>query len=264
MTKTNDLAESGILSMAPVDPIPSGSSRINVGPTERYVSAGAGTLLAVVGLRSGGLGGLLLVAFGGALIYRGSTGYCPVNNAIGRDTSEEKTETDVLEISESVTINKPREEVYQFWRQLENLPQFMQHLESVTQQDDKRSHWVAKVSTGNQVVNLLPAVAWDAEILEDEPNSRLVWRSVPGATIDNSGEVWFMDAPGNQGTEVHAIIKYRAPEGIVGEAVMKLFNPTFGQMVKGDILRLKELLEAGESVNGNNPTQHKVYKGVVL
>ena len=249
MAETNDLTNGGVASMAPVDPIPSGSSRINVGPTERYVSAGAGALLTVVGLRSGGLGGLLLAAFGGALIYRGITGYSLVNNAIGRDTSEEKTETDVLEISESVTVNKPREEVYQFWRQLENLPQFMQHLESVTQQDDRRSHWVAKVNTGNQVMNLLPAVAWDAEILEEEKNSRLVWRSVPGATVDNSGEVWFMDAPGNQGTEVHAIIKYRAPEGVVGEAVMKLFNPTFRQMVKADILRFKQLLEAGENSN---------------
>ena len=280
MAKTKDLAKSGVLSIAPVDPIPSGSSRINVGPAERYVSAGAGALLATVGLRKGGLGGILLAALGGALVYRGATGYCPVNNAVGRDTSEEKTETDVLEISKSVTINKPREEVYAFWRQLENLPQFMQHLESVAQQDDKRSHWVAKVSTGNKVTKLLPAVEWDADIVEEEQNSRLVWRSVPGATIDNSGEVRFVDAPGNRGTEVHATIKYRAPEGIVGEAVLKLLNPTLKQMVKEDIRRFKRLMEAGEiptlagqssgrekegeSVYRKQPTQQKEHEGVVL
>jgi len=246
MAKTTELAKSGVLDIAPVDPIPSGSSLINVGPAERYLSVGAGALLLTIGLRRGGLGGLLTAALGGVLTYRGATGYCPINSAIGRDTSGEKTETDVVEISKSVTINKPREEVYRFWRQLENLPLFMQHLESVTQTDNLRSHWVAKVSTGNALTRALPAVEWDAEIVEEEENSRLVWRSVPGATVDNSGEVWFMDAPGQQGTQVHAIIKYRAPEGIVGEAVAKLLNPAFGLMIQEDIRRFKRLLEAGE------------------
>ncbi|MGF7216882.1 hypothetical protein GGR92_003049 [Spirosoma lacussanchae] len=109
MAKTTDLARSGVLNVAPVDPIPSGSSLINVGPNERYLSVGAGALLLTVGLRRGGLGGLLTAALGGVLAYRGATGYCPVNSAIGRDTSGEKTETDVIEISKSVTINKPRQ-----------------------------------------------------------------------------------------------------------------------------------------------------------
>lgn len=280
MAKTTDLAKSGVLDLAPVDPIPSGSSQINVGPTERYVSVGGGALLATVGLRTGGFSGLLLSALGGFLVYRGATGYCAINSAIGRDTSGEKTETDVVEISRSVTINKPREEVYQFWRRLENLPQFMQHLESVTQLDKLRSHWVAKVSTGNALTRALPTVEWDAEIVEEEENSRLVWRSVPGATVDNSGEVRFVDAPGNRGTEVHATIKYRAPEGIVGEAVVKLLNPAFKQMVKEDIRRFKRLLEAGEipTIQGQpsgrhqegkpfpkkQPTQYKEHEGVVL
>ncbi|MGF7216883.1 putative membrane protein [Spirosoma lacussanchae] len=134
--------------------------------------------------------------------------------------------------------------MYRFWRQLENLPLFMQHLESVTQTDNLRSHWVAKVSTGNALTRALPAVEWDAEIVEEQENSRLVWRSVPGATVDNSGEVWFMDAPGQQGTQVHAIIKYRAPEGIVGEAVAKLLNPAFGLMIQEDIRQFKKLLES--------------------
>ena len=139
---------------------------------------------------------------------------------------------------------------------------------------------MAKVSTGNKVTKLLPAVEWDAEIVEEEQNSRLVWRSVPGATIDNSGEVRFVDAPGNRGTEVHATIKYRAPEGIVGEAVLKLLNPTLKQMVKEDIRRFKRLMEAGEipTIEGQSsarekegesfyrkqPTQQKEHEGVVL
>ncbi|AQG82658.1 SRPBCC family protein [Spirosoma montaniterrae] len=280
MAKTTDLAKSGIIDMAPVDPIASGSSRINIGETERYISVGGGALLTTVGLKTGGFGGLMLTALGGYLVYRGATGYCAVSHSLNRDTSEEKTETDVLEISKSLTINKPRAEVYAFWRKLENLPKFMQHLESVTEHDNKRSHWVAKVSTGNKIARALPAVEWDAEIVEEDENSRIVWRSVPGATVDNSGEVRFVDAPGNRGTEVHATIKYRAPEGIVGEAVLKLLNPALKQMVKEDIRRFKRLLEAGEipTLEGQpsgrekegeafykkQPTQHKEYEGVVL
>ncbi|QJW92181.1 SRPBCC family protein [Spirosoma taeanense] len=231
--------------MAPVEPIPSGSSQINVGENERFWSAGVGALLTTVGLRRGGLGGLFLATLGGVLVYRGASGYCPINSAIGRDTSGRKTETDVVEINKRITVNKSREEVYQFWRHLENLPQFMHHLESVTQQDERRSHWVAKAGAGKAVAKLLPTVEWDAEIIEEEPNSRLVWRSVPGATVDNSGEVRFVDARGNQGTEVQVTILYRAPEGSIGEAVMKLFNPAFKYMIKEDISRFKELMETG-------------------
>jgi uncharacterized membrane protein len=156
-----------------------------------------------------------------------------------------------------VTINKPREEVYQFWRKLENLPQFMRHLETVTQQDSKRSHWVARLDSENPVAKALPKVEWDAEIVEEEENSRLVWRSVPGATVDNSGEVRFVDAPGNRGTEVHATILYRAPQGIAGEAVMKLFSPAFKQMVKEDIRRFKRLMETGEIPTNEGPSGRK-------
>ncbi len=257
MAQTTDLAKSGVLDMAPVDPMPSGSSTINVGQTERYISAGAGALLTTIGLRSRGFGSLLLTAVGGYLVYRGASGYCPISKAIGRDTSDEKTETDVLEISKSVTINKPRAEVYQFWRKLENLPQFMMHLESVTQQDDKRSHWVARLDTENQFAKLLPKLEWDADIVEEEENSRLVWRSVPGASVDNSGEVRFVDAPGDRGTEVHATILYRAPEGMIGQTVMKLFNPAFKQMIKEDIRRFKRLMETGEIPTNESPSGRK-------
>ena len=50
-----------------------------------------------------------------------------------------------------VTINKPPEELYAFWRDFDNLPKFMNHLESVTAQDDTHSHWVAKAPLGQTV-----------------------------------------------------------------------------------------------------------------
>ncbi|GAA4408673.1 SRPBCC family protein [Nibrella viscosa] len=224
-----------------------------MGDTERIISAAGGAVMTAIGVQRGGLGGTLLAILGGSLIFRGVSGYCPVNEAVGRDSSTSDQGAEPLEISRSVTINKPREEVYQFWRQLENLPMFMHHLERVTQLDNKRSHWEAKP------VNVpgLTALAWDAEIVEEEENSRIVWKSVPGATVDNAGEVRFTDAPNNRGTEVHATIRYQPPAGALGSAVAKLFNPVFKDMVREDIRRFKYYLETGDvPVNNlkNQPT----------
>ncbi len=238
--KTESLAK--IPGMAQIDPMPSGSSKINVGESERIISVAGGALLATIGLRRGSLGGALLAVIGGVLVFRGASGYCPINEAIGRNTAEGKSETDVIEFSEVVTINKPREEVYKYWRKLENLPKFMTHLQSVTQLDEKRSHWVAPIP-GTEKFENFGNVEWDAEIIEEDENSRLAWRSMPGASIDNSGEVRFTDAPQGRGTELHATIKYRPPQGAVGELASKLLNPVFKNMVEGDIKRFKRLLE---------------------
>ncbi|KAB7725986.1 DUF2892 domain-containing protein [Rudanella paleaurantiibacter] len=242
MAKKHKQSKAKLPAMAQVEPIPSGSSKINVGDSERVLSVAGGALLATIGIRQGGLGGMLLAVLGSTIAYRGVSGYCPVNDFVGRDTSEAKAQTDVIEISQVVTINKPRAEVYQYWRHLENLPEFMTHLQSVTQIDDKRSHWVAPVP-GTEKFENFGNIEWDAEITEEVENSRLVWRSVPGASIDNAGEVRFTDAPQGRGTELHAVIKYRPPQGIVGELVSKLLNPAFKSMVEAEIRRFKRLLE---------------------
>jgi len=236
---------SRVLGIGQIEPEVSGSSRINVGQTERILSAAGGSLLLAYGLRKGTLGGLLLAVAGGSLIYRGASGYCPLNNAIGRNTAEPGEVTGSIEIARSLTINKPRAEVYAYWRQLENLPRFMFHLKEVKQYDPKHSHWVAQVADG-KLAKALGTVEWDAQIVEEVENERLVWKSVEGASVDNAGEVRFIDAPGNQGTEVHATIQYRPPAGGLGSAVMKLFNPAFKEMIKQDLRRFKQLMETGE------------------
>ncbi len=245
MKSLKKLAKPGTANLAPIDPIASGSSQLNIGPDERFLSVFGGSLLATVGLRRGGLGGVLLAALGGTLIYSGISGYSILNRAIGRDTSDGESETDVLEISEHIAIYKPKDEVYAFWRKLENLPRFMQHLASVTQLDTKRSHWIAKLDSANPLTKIVPTLEWDAEIIDEEENNYLIWRSVPGASVDNSGEVRFFNAP-QGGTEVYVTIKYRAPEGVVGETLMNLFNPAFKKLVQEDIQRFKRLLETDE------------------
>jgi uncharacterized membrane protein len=196
-----------------------GADQVNVGPTERVISLAGGTLLTILGVRRFSLvGGIALSLAGGALLYRGATGYCPVNETMGRNTA--RSQPKGLQLVQSVTINKPRQEVYDFWRQLENLARFMNYQAEVRSIDEKRSHWKANVPGG------LGTLEWEAEITRQEPGAWLAWQSLPGAAVNNAGEVRFQDAPGNRGTEVHATISYLPPAGGLGRAAAGLLNDT--------------------------------------
>jgi uncharacterized membrane protein len=138
----------------------------------------------------------------------------------------------------AVTINLPRSEVYAFWRDFENLPRFMKHLESVTVLDGRRSHWIAKGPAGSKV-------EWDAEITTDDPDSLIAWRSIGDSDIDNSGSVHFSDAPGDRGTEVLVQLSYDAPGGAIGRGIAKLFGEEPKLQVREDVQRFKALIETG-------------------
>ncbi len=220
-------------------PPATGSSRINVGKVERTLSVIAGTALAVYAFRKfNSVSGKMLGLASLALLKRGVTGYCEVNNAIGRNSAH--TSAGAMEVRATHTINKPREEVYAFWRKLENLPSFMKHLESVVEEDDTHSVWTARIPGG------IGTVTWKAEINQEEPDSLLSWSSLPGSTIDNAGEIRFVDAPGGLGTEIHARISYRLPAGDAGSVAGKLFNPMVERLIRADLRRFKSLLETGE------------------
>jgi uncharacterized membrane protein len=141
----------------------------------------------------------------------------------------------------AITIRRPTEEVYGYFRDLARLPSFMWHLESVQVTGDRRSHWVAKAPAGR-------TVEWDAEIVEEVPNQVIAWRSLPGADVENSGSVRFSSAPGDQGTEVEAELEYAPPGGPLGVIVAKLFGEEPSQQMKDDLRRLKQVLETGEVV----------------
>lgn len=226
---------------SPVSALPpaTGSTNLNVGTTERVVSALGGAALAVIGLRNfpkpGGIG---LLLSGGYLLLRGISGYCAINAAIGRNTAHRKASA--MEIRSTLTVNKPRSEVYAFWRRFENLPRFMRHLTDVKEESNGRSLWKAEIPGG------LGSVSWKAEILEDRPDEFLAWRSLPGSMIDNAGEIQFRDAPGNRGTELKVCLSYRLPAGDVGTMAGKLFNPAIEHMMKEDLRRFKSLMETGE------------------
>ncbi len=217
----------------------------NVGTAGRVLSVLGGAALVYYGWsrKQSPLGKSLTTA-GVYLILRGASGFCLVNEVLHVDTAHSKTEG--FEITSSVTILKPRQEVYQFWRQLENLPKFMQYLEFVRQTGPKRWHWVAKIPKNIIYKEKLTTIEWDAEIVQDEENSRIAWRSLPGSEVENSGEVRFTDAPANRGTVVQATISYHPPAGAAGKLAAKLLNPAFKELVKQDLRRFKRVLEAGE------------------
>jgi uncharacterized membrane protein len=143
-------------------------------------------------------------------------------------------------VTRTVSINKSPEELYSFWRKLENLPQFMNHLESVEEKDATHSHWVAKAPAGTHV-------SWDAEIVRDNPNELIAWRSTEDSTVPNSGSVRFVAAPEGRGTEVKVNIEYQPPAGVLGAIVAKLFGEEPQQQVNEDLLRFKQLWKRARS-----------------
>ena len=143
------------------------------------------------------------------------------------------------EVRAAITVNRPRKEAYAFWRDFENLPRFMAHLDSVQSEGERRSHWRATAPGGR-------TVEWDAEITDDRPSELISWRSLENAEVANAGTVRFEYAPGGRGTEIHVEMRYDAPGGGLGAMLAKLFGEEPTQQVKDDLRRFKQVLETGE------------------
>jgi uncharacterized membrane protein len=252
--ETNVLSTSANPQSSSIPPA-TGSSKLNVGQTERIISVVGGTTLSVLAIRNWkSVYGKAFAVLAAILLKRGVTGYCEINQVLKRNTAIKKASA--MEVKATFTINKAREEVFSFWRNFENLPTFMKHLYDVEVLDEKRSHWSAKLPGG------VGKVSWEAVIEEEEPNSFISWTSLPGSTIDNAGEVRFSDAPRNQGTEVHAKISYRLPAGDVGSLAGKLFNPLVEGMIREDLRRFKSLLETGEIAHAKQDTEAGLLKKI--
>lgn len=146
-----------------------------------------------------------------------------------------------IRVQKAITVNRSPEEVYAFWRDVENLPRFMRHLESVQDLGDGRSRWKARAPAG-------ATVEWEAELMEDRPNEMIAWRSVEGSDVWNTGAVRFRPAPGGRGTEVHVNIRYYPPGGVITSRLAMLFREEPGQQVADDLRAFKQVMETGEVV----------------
>ncbi len=149
-----------------------------------------------------------------------------------------------IRVKKAITVNASLSEAYGLWRNLENLPRFMNHLEAVVVLDERRSHWKAKAPLG-------AAVEWDAEITADVPDELIAWRSAEGAGVPNQGQVRFVSAPGNRGVEVRVDLTYDPPGGVVGATIAKLFGEEPSIQINGDLNRFKQMLELGEVVHSD-------------
>ena len=146
---------------------------------------------------------------------------------------------DPVEVNESFTILKSPDELFSFWRRLENLPSFMKHVDSVETLDSTRSHWRVRAPGGTHV-------EWDAEIVEEEPGRLIAWRSLPGSEIENGGSVRFRPATGNRGTVVEVTLFYAPPGGKAGAGLAKILGEEPQMQVREDLRRFKQLNETGE------------------
>lgn len=222
------------------------SSWRNVGDRERMMSTLGGGALAAIGLSRRSPLGMALAALGGVLMYRGVSGHCPAYRAMGvtsmRQGGIQDTKQSIhngVHVERSITVDKPIDEIYRFWRNFENLPRFMQHLHSVKDLGAGRSHWVARAPAGREV-------EWDAEIINEKQNELIAWRSLEGADVDNAGSVRFRPAPQGRGTEIRVSLQYHPPAGKLGATLAKLFGEAPEQQILDDLRRFKQVMETGD------------------
>ena len=218
----------------------------NISDVEKWASIAAGVGLALYGLGRLRKGGWVLATLGGLLLRRGATEHCDVYEALGVNTAGTGEDTRRalggsagVAVDESVTINRPIEELYRFWRNLENLPRFMRHLESVERITDTLSRWRAKAPAGT-------SVEWNAEIINEVPNQVIGWRSIEGSDVVSAGSVNFDDAGPGRGTRLRVRMQYSPPGGKIGAAIARLVGRDAATEIREDLRRFKQLVETGE------------------
>lgn len=205
----------------------------NVGGPERILSVAGGALM-LLNTLSNKKSNLVQTLAGTYLLLRGVTGFCLAYERLGKKELDFRAPN--VNIRTSVTVNRPRDQVYALWRRLENLPLFMKHLKKVEILDESRSEWTAAL------IGDVGTISWTSEIVKDDPGDTLSWHSLPGSSVENAGKITFTDA-WNAGTLVDIVISYHAPLGLLGEKAGRLLNPLFERMVEEDVRNLKRYME---------------------
>lgn len=159
--------------------------------------------------------------------------------ALAKEAAEDRSWHEAALVGRTVTIDRPREELYAFWRDFRNLARFLEHVERVEIGDGQRSHWVVSAPAGR-------TVEWDSVLTEDQPGRLIAWESAEGADVKNTGRVEFLDAAPGRGTMVRAEIVYEPPGGDAGKLIAKLFQEEPKIQARRDLRRFKQLMETGE------------------
>lgn len=212
------------------------------GTIERVAAFTTATAVMAYGLSRRNFPGVCLAAAATPLAYRGLAGTWPRtgNGRAPREvTRAALSGARGIHVRESVRLEKPIDEVYRFWSNLENLPKFTNYLESITDLGNRRSRWIAKGPAGMRV-------KWDAEIINEVENKVIGWESLPGGDVITAGSVNFDTVRNGRSTQVSVHFQYEPPAGRAGSFLAKIFGREPSQTVREDLRRLKQLLEAGE------------------
>lgn len=222
----------------------------NVGAIERWISGGLAGMLLVAAVRRRDVLGAGAGAGAAVLLYRSVTGYCPAYALLGVDSAARKrsyynASASVpygtgVRVESSIAVARPSQELYEFWRQLRTLPQFMEHVEEVTVLTARRSRWRVRAPVGSRVT-------WEAEIINDVPGQLIAWRSLPGSAIHHAGSVHFDRRDGV--TEVRVVLEYAPPARYVGASMARILGDDPQRAIAEDLRRFKAIVERGEHAN---------------
>ncbi len=220
---------------------------VNVGQIERILSIAGGSALAIYGIARRNTAGIGLALVGGELIRRGATGHCYLYQFLDLNTNDESPSTVAslpdnkgVRIKRSMTILRPADELYAFWRDVEKSPLYMHGIESVKATDTTHSHWVAKVPVGDV------AIEWNSEITEDVPDRLIAWRVEGQSPLGSGGQVRFEQAADGKGTIVTSEIEYPVFGGMLGAEAGKILGHLPEQEVRENLRQFKQIMESGE------------------
>ncbi|MCG6155762.1 SRPBCC family protein [Rubinisphaera margarita] len=222
----------------------------NVSRKEQWASLIGGGAVFLYGLRRGSWLGMLT---GGSLLYRGWTGHCMVYDQLGINTKEGHFDRPGVRaqhgrrVNWTLHINRDPQELYDFWRELSNLPNVMSHLVSVQSIDKERSRWTARGPMGQ-------TLEWEAEIITDKPGEVIAWQSLPGSQVDTAGSVHFRKSATGQGTDLEVTLKYDPPGGNMVAQIAHLVGQGLEDDLQEDLRRFKQICESGEiATNAQRP-----------
>lgn len=215
----------------------------NISTAEQWASVLVGSGLVFTGLRRFSRAGLIVAGAGVLLIRRGLTKHSGLYDRLGIDTAEGAASPEAyfhrgIHLEQVCTVDRDPMDLYCFWRDVRNFSKFTNHVVRISRIDDHRSHWVVTAPAGR-------TVEWDAELINDEPGVLLAWRSLAGADVHNAGSVRFLPSPDKRGTDVHVVVDYIPPAGRLGAFVARLFGENPQQQIRDDLLRFKQVMEAG-------------------
>jgi len=217
----------------------------NVGSRERWVSMLAGGGMVVCGLMQRSRWGAISLLTGASLLYRGITGHCAAYDTLGIDTAaQDRSHRGVKgghgrKVTWAIHINRDPRDLYDHWRNLENLPKMMRHLKSVQPLGERKTRWEAYAPLGQ-------SLSWDAEIVTDRAGEVIAWQSLPGSQVDTAGSIHFKRAADGDGTDLTISLKYDPPGGQLVAKLAHLVGQGLEQEVDEDLQVFKQMIETGE------------------